>query len=74
MRAQSNLLHVCVAFISQGNGGRFTSLLVKEVDGFVALESQLHDGHHVGIKPDGSAKPPGNTGTGPHGRFTPRLV
>ena len=29
----------------------------------------MYPGQHVGILPDGSAKAPGSTGTGAHGRF-----
>ena len=40
----------------------------------IALESVVYDGHHVGILPDGSAKAPGSTGTGQHGRFVPVVI
>ena len=33
----------------------------------------MHPGEHVGILPNGSVKPPTQTGKGPHGRFTPSV-
>ena len=36
---------------------------------YVCLESVKYPGQHVGVLPDGSVKPPHQTGKGPHGRF-----
>ena len=43
-------------------------------DGYAVFESVKYPSQHVGIKPDGSAKPPNHTGTGDHGRFTPQVL
>ena len=37
---------------------------------YVCLESVKFPGQFVGILPDGTVKPPANTKTGLHGRFT----
>ena len=37
----------------------------------MVLESVRFPGQHVGILPDGDAKPADQTGTGEHARFTP---
>ena len=43
-------------------------------DDSVALESVKYPGQYVGIKPDGEATTPSNTGTGTHSRFIPTLI
>ena len=40
---------------------------------YVCLESVKFPGQFVGILPDGTVKPPANTKTGLHGRFTVSL-
>ena len=37
------------------------------------LESVRFPGQHVGVLPDGSIKPPTQTGKGPHAQFKPTL-
>ena len=48
--------------------------LPPPTDGFVVLESVVHHGSHVGILPNGQAKPANQTGTGDHARFFPEVV
>ena len=48
--------------------------VIIHADGYVVFESVKFPGQHVGIKPDGSAKPPDHTGTGDHARFTPQVL
>ena len=43
-------------------------------DGYLVLESRVFPGQHVGILPNGSAKPPNQTGTGDHARFCPKVI
>lgn len=43
--------------------------VILTVEGFVSLESPNYPGQHLGIRPDGSVKPPSETGTGEHGQF-----
>jgi len=35
----------------------------------IVLESNSQHGEHVGIRPDGTIKPPTETGKGEHGQF-----
>ena len=47
---------------------------VTPEDQFVCLESVKFPGMRAGILPDGNAKDPDKTGTGPHGRFIPIVI
>jgi len=54
----------------EGVGGPWTELkVIKHGGHLVSLEAIKTPGQHVGILPDGTPKPPGATGTGPHGTF-----
>ncbi|XP_065905633.1 uncharacterized protein [Dysidea avara] len=52
-----------------GDGGPWCDFKVHEIEGFIALESTKNHGQHLGIRPDGSLKPPTETGKGEHGQF-----
>ena len=42
-------------------------------DDHLVFQSGRNASWHIGVKPDGSIKPPKNTGTGEHGRFSPKV-
>ena len=47
----------------------YRNLTLHHTEGFIALESSKNPGQHVGIRPDGTVKPPTETGKGEHGQF-----
>ena len=54
----------------RGGGGPHCQLkIVRHGHGVFSFESKAHPGCHVGIKPDGCAKPAHNTGRGEASRF-----
>ena len=40
----------------------------------VTFESTMYPSQHIGILPDGCVKPPNQTGTGNHARYTPTII
>ncbi|CAI8042897.1 hypothetical protein GBAR_LOCUS23795, partial [Geodia barretti] len=61
------------ATIANAGGGPYCEFRLLTVNDNVVLESTQYPGQHVGVRPDGSIKPPGQTGTGKHAQFKPIL-
>ena len=57
-----NLVSELVVFLS-------CNLILNHTEGFIALESSKNHGQHLGIRPDGTVKPPTETAKGQHGQF-----